>query len=98
VTVIDGKDNESVEGRLRRLESATRDIEPPLGLADRLAQPFAARKRSPRGLAAVVLPLGRPALFAAALAAAASIALAMQTEQAADETIAEAFGEAWGDL
>jgi hypothetical protein len=96
--VSNGKDRETVDGRLRRLADATRDLSPPPGLADRLAQPFAIPRRRPSGLAAVVLPFGRPALVAAALAAAASVALAIQDEQAADETLAQAVNEAWWDL
>lgn len=92
------KAQQTVDGRLRRLADATRGIEPPAGLADRLAQRFAAPQRRPRGLAAVVLPFGRPALFAAALAAAASVTLAIQFESAADETVAEAVGEEWWEL
>jgi hypothetical protein len=98
VTVTDGKEQETVDRRLRRLADATRDLAPPPGLADRLAQRASATRRRPRGLAAVVLPFGRPALVAAALAAAASVTLAIQVEGSADESIAEAVDQAWWEL
>lgn len=89
---------ETVDARLRRLAAATADITPPPGLAERLAERYRAGRPSVRGIAAIVLPFYRPALLAASLAAAASIALAVQVGFASDEAVAQAEDGGLWDL
>jgi hypothetical protein len=96
--VIDGKDRETVDARLRRLAAATSELAPPSGLAERLAARVLAARSRPRGIAGMVLPFGRPALLAAALAAAASVALAIEVGPAGDDLAAQADDGGWWEL
>ncbi len=74
-----------MEERLARLARATEAVTPRADLAARLAAPYLAGRRPQPRLEALVLRWGRGALVAAALAAAASAALAFQAERAADQ-------------
>ncbi len=78
---------ETVDERLARLRDATSALAPGDDLAARLARAavLPARAGARRGLVGVVLPFGRGALVAAALAAAASVALALHTEGQGDD-------------
>jgi hypothetical protein len=76
---------ESTEERLARLARATEGVAPRADLAARLAAPYLGGRRPRRRIEALVLPWGRGALVAAALAAAASAALAFQVERSADQ-------------
>jgi hypothetical protein len=87
--VTSRRDTETVEARLARLRDATEALAPPVGFDDRVAGALRGR----RGLAAVVLPFGRRALAVAALAAAASVALAFQSERSAE--LASSDDVAW---
>ena len=86
---------ETVNERFARLREATEALAPGDGLAGRLAR-VAADRGGRRGLPFVVLPFGRGALVAAALAAAASVALAVHTEGVADDLAAtDEAGDLW---
>jgi hypothetical protein len=86
--------NETVDERLARLRDATHALAPPPDLADRLAR---GARASPtrQGVAGIVLPFGRTALVAAALAAAASVAFLIQSERTLDESISRAESALW---
>lgn len=96
--MTDGKDKETMDTRLRRIADATGDLAPPAGLAERLAAPYRSPRARSRGIAGVVLPFGRPALLAAALAAAASIALAIEVDPIGDDASAQADDGGFWDL
>jgi hypothetical protein len=86
--VADQRD--SVEERLARLRGATEGLSPPSGLGARLA----ARAMAPRpatGLSAVILPFARTAIVAAALAAAASVSLAVHLDGLTDQRLDDAL-------
>ena len=74
-----------MEARLARLARATEGAAPRADLAARLAAPYLEGRRPRRRIDALVLPWGRRALAVAALAAAASAALAFQVERSADQ-------------
>lgn len=82
-------DLETTDERLARLRRATDALAPRGDFTERVGAALDARAVVPlasrRGLARVVLPFGRGALVAAALAAAASVALAIQSDRMADE-------------
>jgi predicted RNA methylase len=88
------RQDESMEQRFARLRDETFALAPPGDLAARIAAQAKTRSRR-SGLSAVVLPFGRGALAAAALAAAASIVLAIQTEASTEDAVADIDGVTW---
>ena len=81
MNVTSERDRETVDARLARLRGATEALAPPGDFAQRVAGAIHAR----RGVPGVVLPFARRALWAAALAAAASVAFAIHAERQASE-------------
>jgi hypothetical protein len=79
---------ESVDERLARLQSATDGIRPSPAFADRVM--LAIEQRAEIGWVGSALVAARPGIFAAVLAAAAAIGLAIHTDQEATEARAVA--------
>ena len=80
----------ALDASFARLRAATEKLEPPKGLADRLAR----RAIAPRPKQAVLLQFARPALIVASLAAAASVILAMNVERLVDDGVSKVMVEA----
>jgi hypothetical protein len=89
--VTDERKQEGVTARLSRLRDATSALAVPAGLEERLAK--AALAPRPPARAGVVLPFARIALVAAALAAAASIGLALNIDRNVDDLLLDSVSD-----
>lgn len=79
-----------LDDRLARLRASTERLTPRPGLAERLtARALAPR---PRGVL-LALPFARAGVIAAALAAAASLALAINIDSSLDDQMFQTFGD-----